>query len=85
MISLSVATGISMNNIYEMSIRKFRKSIERVDHKLHYEIYLAASMSGFVEFKNKDAIKHWMADLTKDSLPEMIPYEEFEGKVSGAV
>ena len=33
---------------------------------MHYQIYLSASMSGMVEFKDKNAIKYWMSDLSKD-------------------
>jgi hypothetical protein len=33
---------------------------------MHYEIYLSASMSGFVEFKDKNTLKHWMVDLTTE-------------------
>lgn len=66
-LSLMVAVpGLTLNDIYEMPIRKFNRALKRADHKLHYEIYLAASMSGFVTFKDKDAIKHWMASLDED-------------------
>ena len=54
-----------LQDIYELTIRKFSKILERVDHKLHYEIYLGAEMSGMVKFKDENQIKHWMADLTK--------------------
>jgi hypothetical protein len=63
MICLSIATGMTLDDIYNMTIRKFKKYIRRVDHKLHYEIYKSASMSGFVEFKDKTFPKHWMVDL----------------------
>jgi len=85
MVALSIATGIPLGKVYNMTIRKFRKALERVDHKLHYEIYLSASMSGLVEFKDKSVIKHWLSDLSRDPLSELIPYDRFEGNVSGAV
>ena len=63
-ICLMVAVpGLTLDEIYEMPVRKFNRALRRADHKLHYEIYLAASMSGFVTFKDKDAIKHWMCNL----------------------
>jgi len=62
-ISLSVSTGWKIEDIYEMSVRKFIKSIRRMDNLIHYKIYLAASMSGMVEFKNTDFIKHWLTNL----------------------
>lgn len=60
---MTAIPGLSLDDIYEMPIRKFNKALKRADHKLHYEIYLAASMSGFVTFKDKNAIKHWMSNL----------------------
>ena len=55
-----------MQDIYDLTIRKFEKILQRVDAKLHYQIYLSASMSGFVSFKDENAIKHWMNDLSKN-------------------
>jgi len=85
MIAVMISTGLSIEDVYNMAIRKFIKTLERVDHKLHYEIYLAASMSGFVTFKDKSAIKHWLADLTKDKLSGLVKYDDFQSKISGAV
>lgn len=65
MICVLISTPLKMEDIYELTIRKFSKILERVDHKLHYQIYLGAQMSGMVTFKNENQIKHWMADLTK--------------------
>jgi hypothetical protein len=62
-VSLSVATGWSIDDIYKMSIRKFIKSIQRYDNLIHYKIYLTASMSGMVEFKDTSFIKHWLSNL----------------------
>lgn len=85
MIALSTATGMPLNDIYELTIRKFSKMIERVDLIMHYKIYTAASLSGFVKFKDKSAIKHWLSDPSRDNLANMIEYDEFEQSVSGAV
>ena len=57
-----ISTNLKLEDIYNLTIRKFSKIIERLDMKLHYQIYLQASMSGFVEFKDKSFIKHWMSD-----------------------
>ena len=62
-ISLAVTTGWSYEYIYNLSIRKFFKSIQRLDNLIHYKIYLSASMSGMVEFKDKSFIKHWLSNL----------------------
>ena len=83
-VSLSVATGWTMEYIYSLTIRKFIKSIQRLDNLIHYKIYLSASMSGFVEFKDKSFIKHWMASLeNKDKYSDVsLDLEEVRGKLS---
>jgi hypothetical protein len=54
-----------MNDVYNMSIRKFRKILERIDVKMHYQIFVSASMSGMVELKDKSVLAHWTRDLSK--------------------
>lgn len=63
MLCVVISSSLKLDDIYKLSIRKFSKILERIDHKMHYEIYLSASLSGFVEFKDKNAIKSWMVDL----------------------
>lgn len=62
-VSLSVATGWSLEYVYNLTIRKFLKSIRRMDTLVHYKIFLQASMSGMVEFKDKSFIKHWLSNI----------------------
>jgi len=66
MISLSIATGWTLEYIYSMTIRKFIKSIKRLDGLIHYKIYLSASMSGMVTFKDTSFIKHWLLGSDDD-------------------
>jgi len=82
LVCVLISTSLSLEQISDLSIRKFHKILDRVDAKLHYEIYLSASMSGFVEFKDKSVIKHWMSDLTKNKL-DLVPLEQIQGTVSG--
>jgi len=83
-IALSVATGFSLDYIYSMTIRKFTKSIKRMDTLIHYKIYLAASMSGMVEFKEKSFITHWLVGLDdEDKYKDVtVDLEEIKNKVS---
>lgn len=82
-VSLSAETGYELEYVYDMSIRKFSKMLERLDNKIHYEIYTQASMSGMVEFKDRSFIKHWLSDLTVDDLgTELMPVEAVEDKIS---
>lgn len=84
MICLSISTGLSLDKIYEMTLRKFKKYVRRIDHKIHYEIYKTASMSGFVEFKDKNALKHWMADLDKEDNYEdvLVSFDSVSDKIN---
>lgn len=66
MICVLISTPLKLEDIYKLTIRKFEKILQRVDAKLHYQIYLNASMSGMVKFKDESVIQHWMNDLTKD-------------------
>jgi len=67
-----------------MTIRKFLKSIRRMDNLIHYKIYLAASMSGMVEFKDKSFIKHWLSQLDDENKYSdvSVDLDEIQDKVS---
>jgi len=73
-VALSSSTGFELEYIYNLSIRKFSKMLERVDAKLHYTMYATASMSGMVDFKDKSFVsKHyWLADLKTDELDDIL-------------
>lgn len=83
-VSLSVSTGWSLEYIYSMTIRKFTKCIRRMDNLIHYKIYLAASMSGMVEFKNTDFIIHWLSSLDEDEKYKdvSVDMQDIEDKIS---
>jgi hypothetical protein len=62
-VSLSIVTGWTLEYVYSMSVKKFTKCLRRLDTYIHYKIFLSASMSGMVEFKDKSFIKHWLSGL----------------------
>lgn len=84
LVSLSVATGWTFEYIYQLTIRKYTKSIQRLDNLIHYKIFLGASMSGMVEFKDKSFIKHWLTSLdTENKLGDAtVDMDTMTGKVS---
>lgn len=86
MICVLISTSLTMEDIYKLTIRKFEKILQRVDAKLHYQIYLSASMSGMVKFKDDNAIQHWMNDLTKeDKYSDVkVDMDEMRNKIEGA-
>lgn len=81
-ICLSISTGLPLESIDNLTIRKYKKYLRRSDEKIHYEIYKTAAMSGFVEFKDKDFPKHWMRDLNEENKygDMLIPLEDVEKK-----
>lgn len=83
-ISLSLVTGWSLEYIYSLTIRKFLMSIKRADNLLHYKIYLNASMSGMVQFKDTSFIKHWLTNLDDSEKygDVSIDLQEIEDKIS---
>lgn len=78
MICVLISTALKFDDINKLTIRKFSKILERVDYKLHYEIYLSAEMSGMVKFKDENKLKHWMADLTKSDKYEDVKVDADE-------
>jgi hypothetical protein len=63
MLALSIYSGWELEKIYNMTIRKFRRAIARANHMVYQQIYQTASMSGFVEFKDKSVLSGWLADI----------------------
>lgn len=83
MICVLISSALKLDDIYNLTIRKFEKILERVDAKLHYQIYMNASMSGFVKFDDKNAITHWMADLTKEKYSDVkVDMDEMKNKIN---
>jgi len=83
-VALSISTGWTYEYIYDLPIKKFIKSIRRMDNFIHYKIYLSASMSGMVEFKDKSFIKHWLTNLDeKDKYSDVsMDLDTMKNKVS---
>lgn len=83
-IAVAISTGWSLEYIYDMTIRKFQKAMSRMDNLIHYKIYLTASLSGMVDFKDKSIIKHWLSNLdSKDKYSDVsVNLEEMQKKLS---
>ena len=80
MICLSVSVGFTLDQIKDMTIRKFKKYIARIDNKLTYEIFKPPMLSGFITSKDKNFPLHWMADLSSDNKYSNIFVDEDEIK-----
>lgn len=84
-VSLALVTGWTLEYVNEMTVRKFVLSLRRMDNFVHYKIYLSASLSGMVEFKDKSFIKHWLDGLaqSEDRYTDVsMNLDEIKGKVS---
>ena len=83
-IAVAISTGWSLEYIYDMTIRKFQKAMSRMDNLIHYKIYLTASLSGMVDFKDKSIIKHWLSNLdSKDKYSDVsVDLDALQGKIS---
>jgi len=64
LVAIGISTGYTLDYLYDLSIRKFNKMAERIDHTLHYKIYLSSVMSGNMKMKDGAPLQHWMADLS---------------------
>ncbi len=84
-ISVAAVTGWTFEYIYAMSIRKFIKTIRRLDNLIHYKIYLNALLTGMSEFKDKSVIIPWLSNLDDDNekySDVSIDLQEMQDKVS---
>lgn len=83
MVSLAVVTGWTYDYIQGLSIRRFTRSLQRMDMYIHYKILLSASMSGMVEFKDKSIIKHWLNGIEDEKYKDVsMDMETIQNKVS---
>jgi hypothetical protein len=66
LLALSLFSGLSLDEISNFTIRKFVKAIRRANHMIHQNIYLQASVSGMVTFKDKTVLTGWLAEIEDD-------------------
>jgi len=60
MVCLSIATNYKLEEIYEMSVRKFTIALGAVEDLINYKIMKTALMSGFVKMSKDNKIEHWI-------------------------
>ena len=80
-ICIMISTSLKIEDIENMTVRKFMRTIQKVDDKLEYQINKTASLSGMVEFKQP--ITHWMKSKN-NKFSSLIDYKAFKGKIEGA-
>ena len=82
--SLIVATGLKVEDIAEMTMRRFSRLYDRMIKKVEYQINKSASMSGFVTFKDESILAPWTETIRKDPLKGIIAdFDSTVGKFEG--
>jgi len=68
-VCIMISSSLTLDDIKNLTIRKYQKILERVDFKLHYQIYRTAEVSG-AEFKQP--IQHWRAEIKNDKYEGLV-------------
>jgi hypothetical protein len=82
-LTIMLLTGLDEKQIANLSIRKFRKILDRADLMMHYQIYKTAETSGTVTFKQP--YPHWLAKLNKNVSHNVTSYESVKQKIETQV
>lgn len=75
-----IGSSLTLEEVRELTIRKFMIALELIDKKMHYIIAKTAELSGFVEFKSE--IIHYLVEDNKDVENSLIDYAQFKNKIS---
>lgn len=76
---LSMVSGVTLADIYNMPIRKFMIMLEMESKYTSYKIYKQAQLSGMVEFKGE--IPHYMDEMEQSI---GIDYDSFKNKINNS-
>lgn len=82
MISVTIGTSYSFDDVKNMSIRKFHVLLGMINKKERYIIYKTASLSGFVEFKQE--ISHYLMEENEDISNKLMDADSFKSKINNA-
>lgn len=75
-----IGSSLTLEDVKELTIRKFFIALEMIDKKMNYVMQKTASLSGFVEFKEE--ITHYLIEKEHTLNDEVIDYEQFKNKIS---
>jgi hypothetical protein len=93
-LSVAIFTGWTPSYIYDLSIRKFIRTLHRANHMILQDAYLHGEMGGMVKFKEPSPVVGWLADIDKeddysdvsmdlDSLQNKVNFNEAKEKAAG--
>lgn len=80
MMAVVIGSSLTLEEVKEMTIRKFFIALEMIDKKLHYTILKQASLSGFVEFKQE--ITHYLVEDNRSIGDSVVDYSQFQNKIN---
>lgn len=75
-----IGSSLTLEDVKNLSIRKFFIALELIDKKLHYTMAKTASLSGFVEFKSD--IVHYLIENESSMEDKVIDYSQFKNKIN---
>lgn len=76
-ISLSLVTGFTLDEINKLSIKKFRRFLERANLLMNYKMGTQAMYSGFVQFDESSKPPHWLSKIDNDVTKNVTDYDKF--------
>ena len=65
-VCLSISTNYKIEEIYDMSIRRFTMALAKVDDLINYKLLKSAQYSGFASLPKDFKIEHWIYKPNKD-------------------
>ena len=75
-----ISSSLTLNDVRELTIRKFFIALEMINKKMEYIMLKTASLSGFVEFKEE--ILHYLVEKDTSLEDSVIDYQQFKNKIS---
>ena len=72
-----------IEEIYDMSIRKFTMLISTINDAMEYQITRTGLMSGMVSLKDGKEIDHWIYKKKKSLYDSAVDAQDFTSKING--
>lgn len=75
---LASGCGYTFETLKEMTLRKFVLLLQKIDKKLHYQIYKTHEVSGAITLKG--GLDHWIYEKRKNKFENIIPLDNLKQK-----
>lgn len=81
MVCLSAKSCYKINEIYDLSIRKFCSLLSAMNDAIEYQISKTAIMSGMVKMKDGQTIDHWIYQKDEGMYGKSVSAESYVSKI----